>query len=102
VVTSRSEPVYRITGAQTALSEDMRGRRRRYLISMGLRTICFVGATIVSGPFRWVLIVGALVLPYLAVVFANAGRAAAPPAPPTTVFGVSRPAVDQATHRPPD
>jgi Protein of unknown function (DUF3099) len=94
VVTSRSEPVHRITGAQTGLSEDMRGRRRRYLISMGVRTVCFVGATIVSGPFRWVLIVGALLLPYLAVVFANAGRAAAPSAPPTTVFQVSRPAID--------
>jgi hypothetical protein len=84
VAIPRSEPVYRITGAPTAQSEDLRGRTRRYLFSMGLRTVCFVGATLVSGPLRWLLIAGALLLPYLAVVFANVGRRPQQEAPPTT------------------
>ena len=40
---------------------------------MSLRTLCFVGAVLVGrGWLRWVLIAGALVLPYIAVVMANA------------------------------
>ena len=85
--------MYRITGAPTAQSEDLRGRTRRYLLSMGLRTVCFIGATVVSGPLRWILIVGAVLLPYLAVVFANAGRASRASAPPTTVHQRNRPAL---------
>jgi len=63
--------VVRITGARTALSEDQAARQRRYLFSMSLRTICFVGAILASGPLRWGLIVGAIFLPYVAVVAAN-------------------------------
>jgi Protein of unknown function (DUF3099) len=39
----------------------------------------------VPGPLRWVFAVGAIVLPYIAVVRANAGgeRRAGPVAPPT-------------------
>lgn len=86
----RSEPVYRITAAGTSLSEEQRGRQRRYLISMLLRTACFVAAILVEGPVRWVLIVAALVLPYLAVVIANSGRAGADPAPPVVVLQPDR------------
>ena len=40
---------------------------------MGLRTVCFVGAVVVGpGILRWVLVVGAVFLPYVAVVLANA------------------------------
>lgn len=39
---------------------------------MAVRTLCFVGAILVGdGWVRWVLFVGALVLPYVAVVMAN-------------------------------
>ena len=47
-------------------------RRRRYLVSMSVRTACFVGAIFVGGWVRWVLLLGAFVLPYVAVVMANA------------------------------
>jgi len=66
--------VFTITGAQRPLSQEQTGRTRRYLISMGIRTACVLGAIIVPGWPRWVLIAGAVVLPYLAVVVANAGR----------------------------
>jgi hypothetical protein len=77
--------VYRITGARTPLSEDQRSRQRKYLFSMGLRTVCFLGAIVVSGPLRWVLVVGAVFLPYIAVVIANAGREPDRDRPPTAV-----------------
>lgn len=70
----RSDEVFTITEAQRPLSVEQSGRTRRYLISMGIRTICVLGAIVVPGWPRWVLIAAAVVLPYLAVVIANAGR----------------------------
>ena len=72
--TPRGDDVHRITTARTSLSEDQSGRARRYLISMAIRTVCFLGAVFTEGWLRWTLVVGALVLPYIAVVVANAGR----------------------------
>jgi len=66
--------VFNITKADTGLTQDQAGRQRRYLISMGLRTACFVGGVLADGVLRWTLIFGAVALPYFAVVIANAGR----------------------------
>jgi hypothetical protein len=62
----------RITSAQTSHSERVRGRQTRYLISMGIRTVCFVLAVVTDGALRWVFIAAAVLLPYVAVVAANA------------------------------
>ena len=66
----------RITTAAASANDDLRARQRRYLLSMSLRTICFVGAIIAAlNGIDWLwpfLIAGAIVLPYLAVVMANA------------------------------
>ena len=71
----KQEPeVFSISKVETGLSEDQSGRQRRYLFSMGLRTACFVGGIMAEGALRWILIFGAVVLPYFAVVIANAGR----------------------------
>ncbi|KQY64384.1 MULTISPECIES: DUF3099 domain-containing protein [unclassified Nocardioides] len=69
----REDPeAVRITTAAPSPAVEIAGRQRRYLISMGIRTVCFVGAVVVGdGWLRWVLVVGAVFLPYLAVVFAN-------------------------------
>jgi len=45
---------------------------------MGIRTACFLGAVVVAlsggnGWLMWVLLAASLVLPYVAVVMANAG-----------------------------
>ena len=62
-----------MTSAPISRAEEQRGRQRRYLASMSLRTLCFVGAIVVGDNwFRYVLIAGALILPYIAVVSANA------------------------------
>ncbi len=73
---------YRITSARRGLGEEQAERTRRYLISMAIRTGCFIGAVVASGWLRWVLVACAIMLPYLAVVFANAGRERTEPAPP--------------------
>ena len=66
--------MYQITGARRGVREDVDSRARRYIWSMGIRTVCFVLAVVTDGWLRWVLITAALVLPYLSVVFANGGR----------------------------
>ena len=62
----------RITSAHTSHSERIRGRQRRYLISMGIRTVCFILAVVADGWLRWGFIIAAVVLPYFAVIAANA------------------------------
>ncbi|MEU7167514.1 DUF3099 domain-containing protein [Streptomyces morookaense] len=79
---------FRITGARQGLTEDVRGRQRRYVISMGIRTISVVLTVVLWNVERYVaigtLILGAL-LPYVAVVIANAGRENAPSLPGTLI-----------------
>jgi hypothetical protein len=76
-----ADQVHSITGAAQGLTDDQAPRTRRYLISMGIRTACVVAAIFVPGWPRWVLIAGAVVLPYVAVVAANAGRSGRTKAP---------------------
>ncbi len=66
--------VYTITATNRALSSEQSGRTKRYLISMGIRTACVLAAIVVPGWPKWIFIASAVVLPYLAVVIANAGR----------------------------
>ncbi len=67
-----------ITTADTALDDDMRSRIIKYSITMGIRTACFVGAYFAfvadQHVIMWICVAGAVVLPYPAVIFANAGR----------------------------
>jgi hypothetical protein len=64
--------VVRITTAPESPGSEMAHRQKRYMISMGIRTLCFIAAIAVGpGWLRWVLVAGAFVLPYVAVVMAN-------------------------------
>jgi hypothetical protein len=63
-----------ITSAPRRLSSDLGARQRRYLISMIIRTVCFLLTVALPSPYRWFALLGAMVLPYVAVVVANAGR----------------------------
>jgi hypothetical protein len=86
----RTDPVHRVSGVRRPLSEDVQGRTRRYLISMAVRTACFIGAVVADGWIRWVLMAGAVFLPYIAVVVANAGRERIVE-PPTALIVEQRP-----------
>jgi len=68
------DEIHDITSAQQGLSSDLPGRQRRYFISMMIRTACFIAAVILPSPYRWFFLVAAVLLPYFAVVIANAGR----------------------------
>ncbi|MFD7025698.1 DUF3099 domain-containing protein [Promicromonospora sukumoe] len=69
-----SEPVPSITSAQEPLAVDQARRTRSYLIQMSIRVVCIIGAVLVDGWIRWALVAAAVVLPYSAVLIANAGR----------------------------
>ncbi|MEU9865902.1 DUF3099 domain-containing protein [Streptomyces sp. NPDC047971] len=85
--------VFRITGARQGLADDVRGRERRYVISMAVRTLSVIAAVLLWNVERHVavvaLVLGAL-LPYVAVVIANAGREKPPALPSTFVPTATR------------
>lgn len=66
--------VFSISSAAPGMSVDQKGRQRRYLISMGIRTLCFIAGIATTGWVRWTFLIGAVLLPYFSVVVANAGR----------------------------
>ena len=70
----KQEVTQSITTAQSGLSLDQAARQRRYFISMMIRTACFILTVLLPSPYRWIALVGALTLPYIAVIAANAGR----------------------------
>ena len=71
----KSDDSLRITSASGPRSEDIRGREKRYLISMGIRTACFLLAVLFMGHWvMWVFLAASIFLPYFAVVIANAGN----------------------------
>jgi Protein of unknown function (DUF3099) len=87
---ARSDDSISITGAKVPLSEDQKQRTRRYLMSMAIRTVCFIGAILASGWLRWALVAGAVLLPYFAVVMANAGRSRSAKSPPMIILNDQR------------
>ncbi|MGI5374386.1 DUF3099 domain-containing protein [Streptomyces sp. CA-251387] len=88
--------VFRITGARAGLQDDVRARQRRYVISMSVRTVSVILAASLWNVERHVAIVALVlgaVLPYIAVVIANAGRENAPSLPSTFVMAPMRPMI---------
>jgi hypothetical protein len=88
--------VFRITGARQSLDDDVRGRQRRYIISMSVRTVSVILAATLWNVERHVALVAlvlGIALPYIAVVIANAGRENAPSLPSTFVTAPTRPMI---------
>lgn len=84
------------------LSEDVHDRAVRYVISMLIRSGCLVGILFTEGWLRWVMVAGAVLLPYFAVVLANAGKER--PAPADTLMeapGIEAPPSAQRPTYPP-
>jgi Protein of unknown function (DUF3099) len=92
--------VHSITSAHQAHSDDLNLRIRRYLFSMGLRTLCVVLVVVIHHPVRWVFAVLAVILPYIAVVMANAvgSRRGAGPAPVTVTHRALPVTIDLADY----
>jgi hypothetical protein len=68
------EAVISVTSAQPGRSQDLDGRIVRYAWMMSIRIVCFVLAVVTPSPWRWMFIVAAVFLPYIAVVLANTQR----------------------------
>ena len=75
-MTRADEPVL-VTTAGRSPREEQRERERRYLITMGIRVVCIILAIVLFGVgLRWIAafaVAGSLILPWVAVVAANAG-----------------------------
>ena len=77
----QSEPI-RITTAPRSRQQDIAARQRRYLISMTIRTLCFVLAIVSIGHWwLWVFVAASFFLPTIAVVVANSESAPDPGGP---------------------
>jgi hypothetical protein len=75
--------VQSVTSAPASGSDDQAHRVKRYLLTMGIRVVCGALALFTEGWLRWTFVALAVVLPYIAVVMANAvgprsGQAVAP------------------------
>lgn len=70
---TRSAPS--VTSLPQAPQDEAGHRVRRYALTMGIRMVCFLAMALIQpyGWYTWVLAIAAAVLPYIAVVFANAG-----------------------------
>lgn len=60
-----------ITNARTGSSREMASREKQYVITMAFRMACFISIFFVHGWVRWVVLAGAVFLPFIAVLFAN-------------------------------
>ncbi|MFC8349660.1 DUF3099 domain-containing protein [Streptomyces sp. NPDC057280] len=71
-----TSPAESITRARTGLSQDLRGRQRRYVTAMLVRSACVVVMALTWNrwpPVAFCALAGGVVIPYVAVVAAQAG-----------------------------
>lgn len=85
----KHQTVHQVTDAQPSLSEDIGKRERNYFIKMGIRLVCLILAFTVPAPLpvKLLLFAGAIFLPYVAVIGANAPRREASSAPDVAETG---------------
>ncbi|MDH6236944.1 DUF3099 domain-containing protein [Cryobacterium sp. CG_9.6] len=60
-----------ITSLPASPEEERRSRMNKYMIAMGIRMVCIILMLFVSGWWLLVCAIGAIALPYFAVVAAN-------------------------------
>jgi hypothetical protein len=72
-----------VTSLPQSPQDEATGRVRRYVLTMVIRMVCFALTVFVTpyGWYTWVFAIATAVLPYIAVVFANAVSPTASPAP---------------------
>jgi len=67
----RNRPVA-ITELPPSPEQEQNSRMRRYALTMGIRVVCIFACLFVQGWWLIIPALGAVFLPYVAVVFANA------------------------------
>ncbi len=63
-----------ITSLPESPRDDQRRRVIRYSVAMGIRVACVIACFFAQGWWLLACVIGALVLPYIAVVIANVGE----------------------------
>ena len=61
-----------ITSLGQSPEVERRSRMIKYTVAMTIRVVCIVAALFVQGWLMWLAFAGAILLPYFAVVLANA------------------------------
>ena len=64
-----------VTSLPQSPTEERRQRMIRYTVAMSVRMLCFILVFLVPGWWMLVCAIGAIVLPYFAVIVANVGMA---------------------------
>ena len=64
---------YNITDARVAHSDEMHQRLVKYSLTMGIRMVCLILVFVLDGWLKIVAMAGAVFLPWIAVIIANAG-----------------------------
>lgn len=69
-----------VTSLPPSPRDEADHRVRRYALTMGIRTVCFLLMALVQpiGWWTWAFAAAAIFLPYIAVVYANAGSDSTP------------------------
>lgn len=74
---TRADQPLLVTTAPQSPQDELRGRQRRYLWTMAIRVVCFILAIVFAAlHLAWaagVAVAASLVLPWVAVIAANAG-----------------------------
>ena len=70
-VPSGDSEVHSITDAAAAHSEEMRQRMIKYAVAMGIRMVCLILIFVVDGWLKILPVIGAVFLPWFAVIIAN-------------------------------
>lgn len=91
-----------VTSLPQSPHDEAKGRVRHYAVTMGIRTACFILMAVVYpvGWWTFVFAAGAIFLPYIAVVAANAGADSTPATveSPTLELGSGVPVPDSAAN----
>ncbi|MBN9629589.1 DUF3099 domain-containing protein [Leifsonia sp. TF02-11] len=62
-----------ITNLPLSPDEERKRRMIKYAVAMGVRIVCIIVALFIGWPWAAIPLVGAIFLPYFAVVIANVG-----------------------------
>ncbi|MGJ0388407.1 DUF3099 domain-containing protein [Microbacterium sp. CGR1] len=83
-----------VTSLPQSPQDEADHRVRRYVLTMAIRIVCFGLMMFIQpyGWYTWVFALAAAVLPYIAVVFANAGSDSTEPIAESPVQEIEAPA----------
>ena len=78
----KRDQAYLVTEAHLSRAAEISQRERRYLVMMGIRVVCFVVTVVMflahAGWLTVIPAIGAIALPYFAVVVANTRQPSSP------------------------